>query len=623
MMICCKLNDRKTHVCTQNKKMDVVPDSMIDKNIQIVHRDCYDLFWKLLQECLLLDFGVHEKMSEKKMKDGIKGRELMQHTSDTILQHKPLVHKYLRNGKYDLEFGCITDDGWSCGAIARFWVEYSALVSSITGHLSRENDKKKFPRPKSALFEDAVKEVAEKCGRDLVVSCFTKLNFSGRKITRIGNRFKSLFGKGANLRELIISRNRLEELCDIPACLTQLYATQNSISRVQNLASLQHLQHIGLGFNRLSNVDFLRDAGHMLISVDLSFNELEDIHHVVDVMSQLPHLQILALMGNVISLNPNYRPFVIRECQSLMILDDIKITEEEREFVMMNEIINAENSATIDLMVQINKLSGLDVVIAEEPIQIDQPQKKSVPRSAGSKKKITALAEEISMDDEPKYVTKTYYYVQLRIPKEILRTVGKHSQLEDMEDEDVFFRTVEKEEAPSIEFEFSVTLHELNLSNELDKFLRTPLELKLMRKTVEQLVDETVETPGLKQKKKKDRQKSRQGGDRGRAAKEEEGSQQLPPPPKERNAREEYVGSGFFDLVNLFNFMTTKVESESKIRNLVTLDEQQQQQQSDMTLSMCVETNPDHHNQWVEFHLQQQQQDYTHTEDVGAGTIKE
>lgn len=194
-----------------------------------------------------------------------------------------------------------------------------------------------------------MREVAEKCNRDLVVSCFTKLDFSDRQITRIGNRFRSLFGKGANLKELIISRNKLEELCDIPICLTLLHATQNSISRVQSLVSLRYLQHIGLGFNQLSNIDFLRDASHMLISVDLSFNELEDIHHVVDMVSQLPHLQILALMGNVMSLNPNYRPFVIRECQNLMILDDIKITDEEREFVMMNEF-NVEKNASEFMM---------------------------------------------------------------------------------------------------------------------------------------------------------------------------------------------------------------------------------------------------------------------------------
>lgn len=200
---------------------------------------------------------------------------------------------------------------------------------------------------------------------------------------------------------------------------------------------------------------------------------------------------------------------------------------------------------------------------------------------------------------EPQYVSKTEYFVQMRIPKEVLGP----SEDEEEEEVDVYFKTVAKEEAPSIDFEFSVTLHKLPLCQELRDFLLKPLEMKVMKKVAEVLVEEEEEPVKKKKSSSKKRPTSSRKGKKSRASDEqvqEESEQETPsspappPPPKERNTRVEYVGSGYFEMLGMFDFMTVRIEQELEVRNILKREEEP----SPLKISVSASL-PD--NPWVDF----------------------
>ncbi len=70
-----------------------------------------------------------------------------------------------------------------------------------------------------------------------------------------------------------------------------------------------------------------------LLSLDLCYNLLWDLATSLQAFQSLPKLRQLTLVGNPIYLLKFYRTITLRSLPNLMVLDDIKITVDERNIV--------------------------------------------------------------------------------------------------------------------------------------------------------------------------------------------------------------------------------------------------------------------------------------------------
>ncbi|RXM93388.1 Leucine-rich repeat-containing protein 43 [Acipenser ruthenus] len=68
----------------------------------------------------------------------------------------------------------------------------------------------------------------------------------------------------------------------------------------------------------------------VLLSLDLSFNNLVDLPDLVCKLSSLSRLRTLVLMGNPLALTPSYRGFLVDSLPKLALLDDVRVLPDER-----------------------------------------------------------------------------------------------------------------------------------------------------------------------------------------------------------------------------------------------------------------------------------------------------
>ncbi|XP_077995705.1 leucine-rich repeat-containing protein 43-like isoform X2 [Glandiceps talaboti] len=160
---------------------------------------------------------------------------------------------------------------------------------------------------------------------------FKTLRIINKKVSKVDPALL----KFKNLQELTLSCNFLEsvESQNLPPRLEVLELCANQISDLTSLCDQPPpLLHLGLGLNRLSTIeDFITDAyWPNLLSLDLSHNDLCDLLDIVRKLITLPKLRNLVLLGNPLAFIPGYRGFVIDSLKKLSILDDFRITADER-----------------------------------------------------------------------------------------------------------------------------------------------------------------------------------------------------------------------------------------------------------------------------------------------------
>ncbi|XP_075967421.1 leucine-rich repeat and guanylate kinase domain-containing protein [Anarhichas minor] len=110
--------------------------------------------------------------------------------------------------------------------------------------------------------------------------------------------------------------------------LTQLCLRGNQLESVEGLDNLKSLQVLDLSLNRITTLSGLHDL-HALGSVNLERNlisEIQECKHVHD----LSLLRDLNLLGNPVQEQPDYRLAVIFLLQHLTVLDQEKVTAEEK-----------------------------------------------------------------------------------------------------------------------------------------------------------------------------------------------------------------------------------------------------------------------------------------------------
>ncbi|XP_078599525.1 leucine-rich repeat-containing protein 43-like isoform X2 [Branchiostoma floridae x Branchiostoma japonicum] len=181
-----------------------------------------------------------------------------------------------------------------------------------------------------------------------------------------------------NLKELTLSVNLLEHVnsTHLPPNLEVLELCANQIRTLDSLCvQPPPLLHLGLGYNHITDVDEYL-TGHYwpkLLSIDLGFNHLSDLLDVVRKVSELPRLRNLVLQGNPLALVPGYRGYTIDSLKKLSILDDQRISADERHrfkgLAKKKEVILDEAKVTVS----ISLVKGVPMPEELQPAE-DQPE---------------------------------------------------------------------------------------------------------------------------------------------------------------------------------------------------------------------------------------------------------
>ncbi|GLC44062.1 hypothetical protein PLESTB_000933400 [Pleodorina starrii] len=152
----------------------------------------------------------------------------------------------------------------------------------------------------------------------------TNLDVSNNGIASIPEK-----GLPPSLVELTITGCQLTELPSsigtLPR-LKKLFAGANKLQRIEPVFRSQSLQHVGLAYNRVSELPPEAVlAGSPLLSLDLSHNDLEGLASTLGQLALLPSLAALSLGGNPLALLPRYVGEVRGRIKQLLYLDGMRL----------------------------------------------------------------------------------------------------------------------------------------------------------------------------------------------------------------------------------------------------------------------------------------------------------
>lgn len=114
--------------------------------------------------------------------------------------------------------------------------------------------------------------------------------------------------------------------------------TDNCIETIENLSKNATLQTLllkrnSIGKNGLSDLKGLTEIP-TLTTLDISDNKINDENIIDEILTKLPNLGVLYLMGNEVCKKiKNYRKTIIHKIPSLKYLDDRPVFEDERRYV--------------------------------------------------------------------------------------------------------------------------------------------------------------------------------------------------------------------------------------------------------------------------------------------------
>ncbi|XP_033470990.2 leucine-rich repeat and guanylate kinase domain-containing protein [Epinephelus lanceolatus] len=131
------------------------------------------------------------------------------------------------------------------------------------------------------------------------------------------------------LTHLSLAHNKISRISGLDSLpLTHLCLRGNQLERIEGLENLKNLQVLDLSLNRITSLSGLQNL-HLLGSINLEKNlisEIQECKHIHDLVL----LRDLNLLGNPVQEQPNYRLAVIFLLQHLTVLDQVKVTAEEK-----------------------------------------------------------------------------------------------------------------------------------------------------------------------------------------------------------------------------------------------------------------------------------------------------
>lgn len=151
-----------------------------------------------------------------------------------------------------------------------------------------------------------------------------------------GNGLSKIEGleKQVLVRSLYLHENIIEKIEGLEAQteLDSLNLSKNFIKTIENLSHLKQLTSLNLANNTISTLASVEHVLEIpsLQTLDLQYNKIEE-EGIVDILSRMPDLRVLYLMGNpCVKHIKHYRRIIVARCKNLRYLDDRPVFDEER-----------------------------------------------------------------------------------------------------------------------------------------------------------------------------------------------------------------------------------------------------------------------------------------------------
>jgi hypothetical protein len=157
-----------------------------------------------------------------------------------------------------------------------------------------------------------------------------------------GNSIKRIQGleKLVNLSSLYLHQNMIEKIEGLETLINlyNLNLSDNCITKIENLKSLEKLSNLLLKGNRIgidgmSDLEGLKELSPTVSVVDISYNKIDEVNIIENILVHLPSIKVLYLQGNeCVRKISHYRKTLISSLKNLTYLDDKPVFEDERRF---------------------------------------------------------------------------------------------------------------------------------------------------------------------------------------------------------------------------------------------------------------------------------------------------
>lgn len=148
-----------------------------------------------------------------------------------------------------------------------------------------------------------------------IFDCFTELCYRKENLSAISDDFERCqFVK----RVRLFDNPLLTSIPTIPPRCETFSACACSIDTME--ASSSSLYTLSLSYNRIRDLDFISHFPHLRV-LEIDFNQLSSLQHVILCLQRHPVLSEVSLLGNPISFLDDYRRLVASTCPQLVRLD--------------------------------------------------------------------------------------------------------------------------------------------------------------------------------------------------------------------------------------------------------------------------------------------------------------
>ena len=159
-----------------------------------------------------------------------------------------------------------------------------------------------------------------------------------------------------NLEVLNLSENKISRLDFIRPKLQELSLTANNISEI-SVPKTESLVHLGLAYNKIDDGTLAQIATAFpnLFSLDLAFNDVCSLDHLINCLKLMPKMKMVNLKGNPVVLSKNYRAIMKQRFQQLKVLDGTQAFSDTEQALMdkKKKKFDAYGNEIIDLSGQI------------------------------------------------------------------------------------------------------------------------------------------------------------------------------------------------------------------------------------------------------------------------------
>ncbi|RHY33883.1 hypothetical protein DYB32_003278 [Aphanomyces invadans] len=172
------------------------------------------------------------------------------------------------------------------------------------------------------------------------------------RLTKLAiDRIDDAFGSECSLLErLDVSDNVLTTLGHLPPTIVEVDAYNNQLDAVGAASPTPCLVHLGLGLNRFTSLPTLSHP-QTLLSLDLSYNHITQLPHVLAGLDVFHGLRHLFLMGNPVALCRGYRQALVAGHPNLYVLDDIAVGDREKDALGQAPAVAVDTAADLTVHV--------------------------------------------------------------------------------------------------------------------------------------------------------------------------------------------------------------------------------------------------------------------------------